>query len=65
MKITRLNAKDQGEVVTMITNFLDQLVGTKVSRIPMKDICMSLLLKINGDFDDDLLQDTIELLLDF
>ena len=32
--------------------------------VPQKDIYMNLLLHINEDFDDDLLQDTIEILVD-
>jgi len=35
-----------------------------VEVVPMKDLYMNMLLSINEDFDDDLLQDTMEILVD-
>jgi len=35
-----------------------------VEVVPMQDLYMNMLLSINEDFDDDLLQDTMEILVD-
>ena len=40
------------------------ITKSKVDVIPKKDVYMNMLLHINEDFDDDLLRDTMDLLVD-
>ena len=64
MHFIQIDARDNKSVLKMMNEVFDQLVGLQVKKAPLKDIYMFFLLAINKDFDDDLLQDIIELILD-
>ena len=48
----------------MLNDFVMEIINSKVTLIPWKDIYMTFLLGIDEDLDDDLLQDAIELMVD-
>jgi len=46
-----------------MSEYLLEIVQKRVDWFPWKDVYMSLLLAVNEDFDDDMLQEAIELLI--
>ena len=59
-----MSAMTGDNVEEAVTNFSYEIVKEKVRLIPMKDEYMMMLLSLNEDFDDDLLQDAIGMLVE-
>jgi len=58
-----LDARDKPATLKMMSDLLGELIRAEVNRWPMKDVYMLFLLSINPDFDEDLLQDVLEVIL--
>jgi hypothetical protein len=59
-----VSAKTGQNVRETFRNFIRKIIESKVEVIPLKDLYMNMLLCVNEDFDDDLLQDAIQMLVD-
>ena len=59
-----VSAKSGLKVESALSNLIFETVIHKTKIFPVKDIYMTFLLGLNDDFDDDLLQDAIEILAD-
>ena len=62
MLFMEVSAKTGENLNRAITDFLDVIIQDMVSIIYLKDVYIAFLLTKNDDFDDDLLQDAIEIL---
>jgi len=58
-----LDARDKPATLKMMSDLLGELIRAEVNRWPMKDVYMLFLLSVNPDFDEDLLQDVLEIIL--
>jgi hypothetical protein len=59
-----VSAKTGQNVRETFRKFIRKIIESKVDVIPLKDLYMNMLLCVNEDFDDDLLHDAMEMLVD-
>jgi hypothetical protein len=64
MMSREVSAKTGKNVEETIREFIIKIIRSKVDCMSLKDTYMMMLLHINEDFDDDLLQDAMETLVD-
>ena len=62
MPHSEVSAKNGVNINQTLINFILKVGESKVNNFELKDIYMNFLLNIFEDFDDDLLQDAIEIL---
>ena len=63
MQFEEVSAKTGNSVARALDSFIERIVKKKKRLLPWKDIYMLWLLSLNEDFDDDLLQDAVEMLM--
>ena len=59
-----MSAKTGSNIESTINDFIEEIVIDRMSIVPWKDIYMLWLLALNDNFDDDLLQDAVQMLMD-
>ena len=64
MQFAEVSAKTGDNVRSAIDDFILSIVKGQVTVLAWKDVYMTWLLLINVDFDDDLLQDIMEMVVD-
>jgi hypothetical protein len=64
MLFAEVSALSSKGVEEAFSRFVLEIVKDDVSLVRLKDVYMSFLLQLNEDFDDDLLLDAIDLLVD-
>jgi hypothetical protein len=64
MMTREVSAKTGENVEPAVREFVIKILKKKVKLAHLKDIYMTMLLHLNDDFDDDLLQDAMEILVD-
>ena len=63
MNFAEVSAKTGENVKEVLDGFFFEVVRERVRLVEMKDEYMTMLLGLNEDFDDDLLQDAMEMLV--
>jgi hypothetical protein len=64
MEYTEINSNVEQNVQSVMKDFIESTAKAEVKTIPLKDIYMAFLLALNEDFDDDLLFDAIDMMVD-
>jgi hypothetical protein len=64
MLFAEVSALSSKGIEEAFSRFVLEIVKDDVSLVRLKDVYMSFLLQLNEDFDDDLLLDAIDLLVD-
>ena len=64
MQFAQVSAKTGSNIESTINDFIEEIVIDRMSIVPWKDIYMLWLLALNDNFDDDLLQDAVQMLMD-
>ena len=63
MHFAEMSAKNGENVEEALSGFVLEILKDRVKLVEMRDVFLTMLLRLNEDFDDDLLQDAMEMLV--